>query len=148
METTDFLDSEEITDLGPQGPNQTLNVMCILGYVGNGLLALIFLMAIMIIGTIIDMPEMDEFRRELDVNNMDDLQSILSIVFAMFLILILGSIAGLIGAHKGKTWGFILYAVLNGIWALMMLLSFDPFSMFLGLISVGFIVTIGMNYKK
>ncbi|MFT7155041.1 MAG: hypothetical protein ACI8Q1_000041 [Parvicella sp.] len=148
MENTDYLDSEEITDLGPQGPNQTLNVMCILGYIGNGLLLLLFLVALMVINSMMDLPEMEEFRRQLNVNNMEDFQVALTAGFGLFIVLIIASIVGLIGSHKGKTWGFILYAIFNGLWSLLLLISLDPFSVFLSLVSIAFIVTIGLNYKK
>jgi hypothetical protein len=148
MENTDYLDSEEITDLGPQGPNQTLNVICILGYVGNGLALLLFLLALMVINSMMDSPQMEEFRRQLNVNNMEDFQVALTAGFGLFIVLIIVSIVGLIGAHKGKTWGFILYAIFNGLWALLLLISLDPFSIFLSLVSIAFIVTIGLNYKK
>lgn len=148
MENTDYLYSEEITDLGPQGPNQTLNVICILGYIGNGIFILFLLMCLMMVDALANMPEMEEAKRELGINNIADFKTYITTIFVTLTLFIIACVVGIIGSHKGKTWGFILYAVLNGIWAIILLVSGDPVFLVFGLISIAFIVTIGLNYKK
>ena len=76
------------------------------------------------------------------------------VIAFLFLVALNGlAILGVTKMMKGKKGGFILYAIMNGIWALLILLGAQngenpAGSIIVGLVSVGFIVAFGMQMKN
>jgi len=132
--------------------NTTLNVFCILGYIGNGLLLLLFLMVALVGVTLLGDDFIEEFRASLNINNVEDALVFFSAFMGIVVLFMILAIIGLIFAHQKKTWGFILYAVVNGLWGGSILYggvaSGEMVNIILGLISIVFIIVIGLNYKK
>jgi len=79
--------------------------------------------------------------------------AILVVVFLIMLGLNVGTLIAAIKMMNGSKKAFILYAICNGIWALLVLLgaSNNPNptgSILVGLVSAGFIVALGMQMKN
>jgi hypothetical protein len=126
----------------PKPTNNVLNVFCILGYIANGFWALV-LLVMLLAGT--------AYLYEIipQLNSLDERAiRIIYIVFIAMLLINILSIVGLVLAHKRNKSGVILYGISNGIWALLMMISLQPLNLFIGVISIVFIVVIALNYNK
>ena len=75
-------------------------------------------------------------------------------VAIVFLLLIALNVLGIVSAvkmSKGKKSSFVLYAIVTGLWALLMLLGAangNVLNIISGLASIGFIVAFGMQMKN
>ena len=124
---------------------QVVKTLAILSYVGNGLWTLLLLIMAFALNAF-----MGELVNRLDAPTMstDQLMTLIMIgclVLAVFCIL---SIVGAAMMTKGKKSGFVLYAIGNGIWTLLMIMGGTPQGIVFGVISLGFILGFGMQLKN
>jgi hypothetical protein len=141
MEEYAVLDDHHVP-VEPLENNKVLNVFCILGYIANGFWA-IMLLTLSLLGV-------ESLKRLVPDFKFYD-EKLLKIIFFAFIfmfVLNVVSLVGLILAHKRKKAGAIIYGISNGLWALLMLLALQPLNIFVGLISVVFIIVIAKNYHK
>jgi hypothetical protein len=141
MENNELLDLTT-EDSSPKKANTLLNVMCILGYIGN--------IAFLLIG-IIFLVVGNEIMAKIipnERNDAENVQTILTYVFIAIIIISALSIIGLILAHQKKTAGVIIYSIFNGMWAIVNLISLQPNNMIIAVISLAFIIVIAINHKK
>lgn len=144
---------------------QFLTVLCILSYIGSGLWALLSLVGIFASGTIMGMLGMGaaSAMEQADTTGMSQeqidaiqsmqsagggfmamLSSYLIIIFIVSLILAGLSLFGVIKMWKLKKSGFWMYAIVNGVLAILGLISGGIFGAVVG---IAFIVMYGLNLK-
>jgi hypothetical protein len=144
-----------------------LNVICILSYIGKGLLALLFLIGAFATTWILSfftsamdsgmegmegLEGYDAAELEQAASAMDSFATMGSgLIMGVFLFFALLQILALIGVarmHKLKKSGFVLYIIGNGIFAVLLLLGMaSGGSPLLALLTVGFIVMYIINRK-
>ena len=144
---------------------QFLTVLCILSYIGSGLWALLSLVGIFASGTIMGMLGMGaaSAMEQMDTTGLSQeqidamqsmqtagggfmamLSSYLIIIFIVSLVLAGLSLFGVIKMWKLKKSGFWMYAIVNGIIAILGLIGGGLVG---GLIGIAFIVMYGLNLK-
>ncbi|MEO9532121.1 MAG: hypothetical protein ABJG68_06655 [Crocinitomicaceae bacterium] len=146
MDDLDLLD-EQVTE-NKEVP-QVVKTLSILSIVGNSLWLLIFLIAAFYV-----LAFASAFGG-LAGGLFAGFFAIAAIIFFLILMLhVLGLIAA-IRMMNGSKGAFILYAVTNGLWSLLCLMSAvndrqdnQMFSVFCGLVSIGFIVMLGIQMKN
>ncbi|MBA2610632.1 MAG: hypothetical protein H0U95_01585 [Bacteroidetes bacterium] len=144
----------------PQKP-QFLKVLCILSYIGSGLWALISLIGIFASGMIMGMfmggashvdtssmtPEQADAMEKMASAGggmMGMLSSYITIIFVISLVFAALSLWGVMKMGKLQKGGFWIYAIVNGIFAVLGLLGGG----FVGaIIGIAFIVMYGLNLK-
>ena len=80
--------------------------------------------------------------------DVDAVVNLIRIIIIVLLLINIGTIVGPAMMLKMKKRGFIIYAVCNGIWAIMFLITGDVNSIVIGLISILFIVGYGSKLKQ
>jgi len=131
LENIDDNESEELP--------QQFKTLSIISHIGNaiwGLLMLITLMALMSAGNEL----LDEMFKGQRYD--PELKKYLMIILLVMLGLIILSVVGVVQMKKRKKSGFILYAVTNGIWALLLLVGTTTLGIIGGLASIGFILAL------
>lgn len=140
---------EDIIDQGgsgSQGVPQAVKTLGILSIVGSSLWGLILLIAMFWL--------MGQTSGASILPGMGDLMALIYIVFILMILLNVLGVVGAMKMMKGSKGGFILYAVVTGLWALLLLLgsvnnpSNPTLGVLCGIISIGFIVAFGMQMKK
>lgn len=148
-----------------------IKVLAILSYIGKGLLALLFVIAAfasswfmsMFMGAAesgmeqIDMSQFEgmEGMENVSTEEMEQAGDMLSFIanagsglllgiFLFFALLQVMAIIGVTRMQKMKRSGFILYAIFNGIFLLLLLLGGN---LLLGVLTLAFIVLYGINLK-
>lgn len=124
------------------------NVMSILSYIGNGIWTLLFL--VLFIGCLSNGAAM---MKNVSMDAVfGGVVAFFAILSALIILLCVVSMVGMAKMGKGKRSGFILYAISNGIWALLIFYAAagDGGMGFIigGLISLGFIVYFGSTFRK
>lgn len=122
----------------------TVKTLAILAYIGNILWALLFLLVFVMIDLIIE-----ELVNKLPVAEMttDQFVTYLMIGCGVLILCCIVSFIGALKMSKGKKIGFVLYAVANGIWAVLLFMGGTPQGIVCGAISVGFIIGFGTQLK-
>jgi hypothetical protein len=140
--------SDELVDAGSTsngGVPQVVKTLSILSIVGNSVWALI-----MLIFTLWFLGASSSLGRMMPVG-MGEMMGIVIIILLLMLAL---NVVGLIAAiklGKGQKSSFILYAIVTGIWGLLMLLSGfqgSILALLCAVSSIGFIVAFGMQLKN
>ncbi|UKN01676.1 hypothetical protein K6119_18290 [Paracrocinitomix mangrovi] len=142
--------SEEIIDQNESGGATTVpdavKTLSILSIVGNSLWGLLMLIGMFYILAIAS---------TVRVLPIADPGGAMAVIVIVFLIMIGLNILGLVAAIKimrGNKKAFIMYAIVTGIWALLLLLgganSGQMLNIVCGLASAGFIVALGMQMKN
>ena len=143
--------SEEIIDQSAgqnQEVPQSVKTLSILSIIGSSLWGLIVLIVMFwMINAASSLSSM------LPIADPSGAVVVLVIVFLIMIGLNVGTLIGAVKMMKGKKKAFTLYAICNGIWALLILLGAmnnpNPTgSIVVGLVSIGFIVAFGMQMKK
>ena len=140
--------SEEIIDGNSAGSGevpQALKTLGILSIIGNSLWALLLL-----IGMFWILGASSSISRIMPAGMGD----MIAIVVVVCLVMIALNVLGLMAAMKmmkGNKGSFTLYAVVTGVWALLMLLAGmqgDIVSLLCAVTSIGFIIAFNMQLKK
>ncbi|MEX1002645.1 MAG: hypothetical protein WDZ35_11065 [Crocinitomicaceae bacterium] len=141
---------EDIIDESGSNANQevpqSVKTLGIISIIGSSLWGLIMLIALFYV--MVASASLGRFLPIADPGGM------MAAIIIVFLLLIALNVFGIVGASKmmkGKKSGFILYAIVTGLWALLMLLSGANgawLAIVSGLASVGFIVGFGMQMKN
>jgi hypothetical protein len=124
---------------------QSFFTLLVLSYIGNGLWILFLLVAFSMLDKLIDAME----AIFVDVP-MDVARRALALTLGAFIATCVGSIIGLILMSKRKRVGFWVYAVSNGIFALMVFANLGNGQLqpiIIGLASVGFIIGFSKHLK-
>lgn len=141
MEDSSILDlNQDVTP--PKTANNVLNVFCILGYIANGFWAFMLLTL-----SLLGVETLKRFVPDFKYYD-EKLLKIIFLTFIFMFVLNVVSLVGLILAHKRKKAGAIIYGIANGLWALLMLFALQPLNIFVGLLSVVFIIVIAKYYNK
>lgn len=122
---------ENIDENKPQEVPQTVKVLSIFAYIGNGLWATIFLVVLLWIAF-----AFNSFRLP-GVRSSDTGIICAALLFVTALCAL--SIVGAAKMAKGKKSGFYLYAIPNGIWSLMLFFNLEPTNIVVSLVSISFI---------
>jgi hypothetical protein len=137
---------EDIIDTNEGGTGEvpqavkTLSILSIIGSSIWGLLLFIVMLWFFVAA--------DSFGRMLPIA---DPGGMIAAVVIVMLLLIALNVLGIVAAikmSKGKKSSFVLYAIVTGLWALLMLLGMSPLGIISGLASIGFIVAFGMQMKN
>lgn len=143
---------EDIIDQSSEGGNQevpqavkTLGILSIIGSSLWGLLVLILMFWFLSASS--------SMGRMLPIADPGGMMAALIIAFLILVAINALAILGVTKMMKGKKGGFILYAIMNGLWALLILMGASngenpAMSIIIGLVSVGFIIAFGMQMKN
>jgi hypothetical protein len=119
---------------------QVVKTLSILAYVGNGFWGLMILILMLMVMS--------------NASFFEDLVGVSlplgALYGAMFVIIVLCALS-IVGANymsKGRKSGFWIYAIANGIWALLLLPSGEPSNIGIAAISIGFIIGFGAQLKN
>ena len=150
---------EDIIDERPDGPKevpQAVKTLGIISIIGSSLWALIFLIAMFYViaaGSMI--------RSMIPVADPTGAIVMVVLIVLIFVLIHVFKIVGVARYMKGKKGGYTLYAILNGLWTVLILLSginamssysaaadYGMFYIVCGLISAGLIAGLGMQLKN
>lgn len=137
---------EVLEDSGPQGEVPGMvKTLAIFTYIGNGLLILLFAFVMAMMEQFID-----EFINRIEGAEMstDEFITYMMAACGFIIILCIGSIIGAFQMTKGKKWGFYVFAALNAIWILLLLMGGTPQGIVMALISIGFLIGFGSQLKN
>ncbi len=139
---------EDIIDqgnTGGQGVPQAVKTLGILSIVGSSLWGLLILIAMFwIMGQTSGLSALFP----------PEMASMMTAIYVVMVIMVALNALGIMGAMKmmkGNKGGFTLYAVVTGLWALLLLLAGlqgDLLSIVSALASIGFIIGFGMQMKN
>jgi hypothetical protein len=143
---TNKLTMEDIIDTNEGGTGevpQIVKTLSILSIIGSSIWGLLIFIAMLYVFVAID-----SVGRMLPIADPGGMMAAIVVVFLLLLALnVLGLVAA-IKMSKGKKSSFVLYAIVTGLWALLMLLGMSPLGIISGLASIGFIVAFGMQMKN
>ncbi|MCG8578115.1 MAG: hypothetical protein MI810_24760 [Flavobacteriales bacterium] len=140
--------SDDIIDVGDahsagETP-QAVKTLAILSIIGSSLWSLLILIGLLAINMMVDMLN--------DVIPVADPTGLVVLLVVILLVMLVLNILGIVGAikmNKGQKSGFILYAIVTGIWALLLLMGASEWlNLVSALASIGFIVAFGMQLKN
>jgi hypothetical protein len=141
--------NDELVDEGSMGGNtevpQAIKTLSILSIVGNSVWALLIVITVLYL-----LGASGQVSRFIP----GGMGNIMGMLIGIMLLMLALNIAGLIAAiklGKGQKGSFILYAIVTGIWALLLLLSGmngSVLALLSSLASIGFIVGFGMQLKN
>lgn len=144
------MEENEILDGSPDGnagkPSQLLKVFSILSYVGNGLIGLIFLIAMLYFFMFIE-----AFNSMVSVADPSGVYLVLIAVFMVFFVLVFLCILGTYKMHvKQENSGLVLYLIGNGIWILITALGIakNPSNLLFTLPSIAFCIVFITEMRK
>lgn len=130
---------EELEDYGQTSGDfpQQFKTLTILSHIANGIWGFLFLISIAAFGSmgeqiIRKVPELRGYGSEA--------VTITIVVLLIILVLIVLSLVGVIMMQRKKKSGFVLYAVANGLWSVLLLMGLTPIGIITGLAGIGFIV--------
>lgn len=145
-------DFEEIIDQGGNANKevpQAVKTLGILSIIGSSLFGLIFLIAMFwVIGA------SSAMGRLFPIADPAGLMVAIIVVFLLFIAFNVLGILGVVKMMKGKKGGFILYAIVTGLWALLLLVgsinnpSNPTMGVLMGVSSIGFIIAFGAQMKN
>ena len=146
----EIIDKESITEVNVP---TAVKVFSIISIVGSGLWTIILLLAM--IGV---MNEVD------DKGNYIGVAELLNLIYIIFVVMMLLNVLSIFGTARllnGRRGGYILYAIANGIWVFIMLLTAYSLSvsglnqqfnslLFIvsAVLSIGFIIALGTQLKN
>jgi hypothetical protein len=120
---------------------QAVKTLSIFAYIGNGFWGLIILIL-----TILTLTSFDMIERLIGVG-LGEQKGVLIFTFLVMLALCIVPIFGCIKMSKGLKSGFYMYVAANGLWVLLNIIAATPQNIFVGLVSLGFIIGFGSQLK-
>lgn len=139
METLDHENKQE------EPRPQSFFTLMVLSIIGNGLWILLFVVAFGMLDEVLV-----ELQKSYLFDDVSEARRILAIVFSIIILLCVGCIVGHVLMYQRKRAGFWIYAVCNGLFALLVLSNLGNGNIqpiFVGLISVGFIIGFSRHLK-
>ncbi|MBL7900231.1 MAG: hypothetical protein JNJ99_16970 [Crocinitomicaceae bacterium] len=120
---------------------QAVKTLSIFAYIGNGFWGLVIFILMILTMTSIDTIE------RIVGGSLGEQKGVLIVTFLIMLATCVLPIIGCIKMSKGYKTGFYMYVAANGIWTLLNIIAATPQNIFVGLISLGFIIGFGSQLK-
>ncbi|MBK9192260.1 MAG: hypothetical protein IPM77_12545 [Crocinitomicaceae bacterium] len=120
---------------------QVVKTLSIFAYIGNGFWGLVIFILMILAMTSIDTIE------RIVGGSLGEQKGVLIVTFLIMLAICILPIFGCIKMAKGFKSGFYMYAAANGIWVLLNIFAATPQNIFVGLVSLGFIIGFGSQLK-